>query len=436
MGSQVAAGSLVGRAGELARLEAALAAAAAGRGGTVLVAGDAGIGKTRLAAELAERALRGGATVLRGRCIDLVGTGLPYLPLVEALRPLRGSPVLGEVAGGLGELARLVPELAVPAGTRTPAGAGATDSQLRLFEESLAVLERLGEGGRALLLVLEDLHWADAFTLDLVAFLAHAVRGRRILIVATYRSDELRPGDPLSRVAGELHRARAATLLELGPLRQDEVELLVARLSTGEPGELAATIHARSEGNPFYAEELVTAQGGGRLPRALRDLLLQRIARLDAETRLVLRIAAAAGRDVLYRLLAAVVDPPESRLSAALQQAVEHGVLVADPPAGVFRFRHALLAEAVYATLLPGEREAVHGRLARALAEAPGLGAGRAVAGELAQHWAAAGRPVEALAASVRAARDAEAVAARRRRCGTWSGRWSCGTASRTPRSW
>ena len=412
MGSQVAPGSFVGRAVELARLEAAMAAASAGRGGTVLVAGDAGIGKTRLADELAERALRGGATVLRGRCIDLVGSGLPYLPLVEALRPLRGSPALGDVPGGLGELARLVPELAVPAGAAAPTGADATDSQLRLFEAALAVLERLGAGGRPLLLVLEDLHWADASTLDLVAFLAHAVPRRRILIVATYRSDEPRPHDPLPRVVGELHRARAATVLELGPLGHDEMALLVARLAAGETAELAATVQARSDGNPFFAEELLAAGlDGEQLPRALHDLLLRQVAHLDAETRLVLRIAAAAGRDVPFPLLAGVVDLPEPRLLAALHQAVEHGVLVPDQPAGTFRFRHALLAEAVYATLLPGEREAVHGRLALALAEAQGPGAAHAAAGELAQHWAVAGRPVEALAASVQAARDAEAVA-------------------------
>jgi DNA-binding CsgD family transcriptional regulator/tetratricopeptide (TPR) repeat protein len=405
MGPQVAAGSLVGRAAELALLEAAMAAAAAGDGGAVLVAGEAGIGKTRLAGELAEGALRAGATVLRGRCIDLVGTGLPYLPLVEALRPLRGSPALGDLPGGPGELARLLPELGTPA----PEGAGATDSQPRLFEAALAVLDRLGEEGRPLLLVLEDLHWADASTLDLVAFLAHAVPGRRILLLATYRSDEPRPRDPLPRVVAELRRARAATLLELGPLADGEMALLVARLPGGEAAELAATVRARSEGNPFFAEELLAAGlAGERLPRALHELLLRRVAQLDAETRRVLRIAAAAGRDVPYPLLAAVAGLPEPRLLHGLEQAVEHGVLVPDQPAGAYRFRHALLAEAVYATLLPGEREAVHGRLARALAEAAGPGA---AAGELAQHWAAAGRPVEALAASVRAARDAEAVA-------------------------
>jgi tetratricopeptide (TPR) repeat protein len=213
-------------------------------------------------------------------------------------------------------------------------------------------------------------------------------------------------------VVGELRRARAATVLELGPLADDEMALLVARLAGGEATELAAAVRARAEGNPLFAEELLAAGlEGERLPRALHDLLLRRAAHLDAETRLVLRVAAAAGRDVPYPLLAAVVHLPEPRLLAALQQAVEHGVLVPDQPAGAYRFRHALLAEAVYATLLPGEREAVHGRLARALAEAGGPDAARAAAGELAQHWAAAGRPVEALAASVRAARDAAAVA-------------------------
>lgn len=382
------AGSLVGRSRELERLEAALAGAAAGRGSTVLVAGEAGIGKTRLASEFAERARAGGATVLVGRCIDLVGTGLPYLPLVEALRPLRGSPALG---GELRELQRLVPELAEPEalGDRHP------DPQLRLFEEVLTVLERLGAEAPTVL-VLEDLHWADASTLDLLAFLARAAPERRLLIVATYRRDELRPAEALHR---------QAVVLELGPLDLGEIEQLL-----GAPSDLAEAIYARSEGNPFFAEELLAAAARGEqtLPRVLREALLQRVAGLDVASRSVLRAAAAAGRDVPYGLLAAVVSLPEPELLESLRQAVEHGVLVPDQSARAFRFRHALLAEAVYATLLPGEREELHRRLAGALAAGPELGAGAA---ELAHHWAAAGRPAEALAASVRAAKEAEGVA-------------------------
>jgi DNA-binding CsgD family transcriptional regulator/tetratricopeptide (TPR) repeat protein len=168
---------------------------------------------------------------------------------------------------------------------------------------------------------------------------------------------------------------------------------------------VADTIVARSEGNPFFAEELLAvAGGGGELPRGLRELLLQRVADLDHPTQRVLHMAAAAGRDVGYPLLHATVEVPEHDLRDSLRHAVEHGVLVADQASGSFRFRHALLAEAIYATILPGEREELHARLADALAR------DGAPAAELAPHWAAAGRNSEALVASVEAARQAEAV--------------------------
>jgi DNA-binding CsgD family transcriptional regulator len=411
MEGRAAAASFVGRTGELEKLEGALASAAAGRGSTFLIAGEAGIGKTRLVLELADRARTDGTTVLTGRCIDLVGTGLAYLPLVEALRPLRHSSAVAGVPGGLRELSRLVPELARPP-TSVPIEGDAALSQVRLFEELLAVLERLSTAA-PLLLVLEDLHWADASTLDLVAFLAHAAGAERIVIVGTYRSDELGPAAALQGLVTEFLRDREATVLELGPLDREDIELLVlAADPETRSAELASTIYTRSEGNPFFAEELLAAaaRDDETLPRVLRDALLQRVARLDAVSRSVLRMAAAAGRDVPYALLAAVISLPEQKLLTALEQAVEHGVLVPDQSARAFRFRHALLAEAVYATLLPGEREAVHGRLASALAANPTLVASRTATGEVAQHWAAAGRPVEALVASVQAASDAEAV--------------------------
>ena len=169
---------------------------------------------------------------------------------------------------------------------------------------------------------------------------------------------------------------------------------------------LTDAIAARSEGNPFFAEELLAAGDRGReLPRGLRDLLLQRVARLDPATQSLLRLAAAAGHDVGYPLLRAVAARPEPDLRQSLRRAVEHGVLVAEQATGSLRFRHALLAEAVYTTILPGEREELHARLAEELARGAA-----APAAELAPHWAAAGRSAEALAASVEAARQAEAV--------------------------
>jgi DNA-binding SARP family transcriptional activator len=401
----------VGRAPELRRLEAALDAAAAAQGGAVLIAGRAGIGKTHLSAELMDRARRRGASVLSGRCIQLVGSGLPYLPLVDALRPIRGSSALDELADELHELPRLVPDLT---GRRNggPDDHAGPDSRLRLFEEVLAVLERLSAAA-PLVLVLEDLHWADESTLDLVAFLAHTVRDRRIVLVATYRSEAVEPGDHLHALAS----SAGVTSLQLEPLDPDEVKAMLAAsgdrlLST----ELLAAISQRSQGNPLFARELLAAatRGETEMPPALRDLLLASVARLDAGTRSVLRVVAAAGRDVPYGLLAAVMPLDELELAEALRRAVEHDVLVSDQTAGTFRFRHELFSEAVYGTLLAGERELLHERLARALTDEPRLAASGpgapAAAGEAAQHWAAAGRPVEALAASLQAAREAEAV--------------------------
>jgi DNA-binding CsgD family transcriptional regulator len=374
----------------------------------VLVGGEAGIGKTRLISELAERAHRAGAAVLIGHCIELMGTGLPYLPILAALRQLRGSPLCTDIP----ELSRLAPELAGPGRRSTgrpPRDRGDTDRQVRLFEEVRGLLDRLAVDA-PVVLVLEDLHWADASTLDLVSYLAYGITGSRILLVATYRDDEARVGDLLPRLVTGLMRAGRASALRLGPLADDELTAVLRDIPGGTfPADLTAAIVERSGGSPFFAEELLAAASRGEqtLPPLLRDALLSRVAPLGVEGRVVLQAAAAVRRDVPYRLLAAVVPLAEHQVQQALRHAVEHRILVADQTAGTFRFRHALLAEAVYATLIPGEREGLHARLARALGE------DHASAGELAPHWVAARRPVEALAASVRAARNAEAVSGR-----------------------
>jgi DNA-binding CsgD family transcriptional regulator len=370
----------VGRAGELGELERALDSTRAGTGAAVLVAGEAGIGKTRLASELARRARGAGFEVLLGRSIDLVGTELPYQPFAEALRPL-GKPWQAD---------RRVP-----------------GSQLRVFEETLALLTGCA-ASTPVLLVLEDLHWADTSTLDLIVFLAHNLGDRPVLLVATYRADEPSSAGRMRRLAEGVRRSGSAVVLELGPLERDELTaLLTAHAGASLPAAMADTIAARSEGNPFFAEELLAASGGQsvELPEALRDLLLQRVARLDHPTQDVLRLAAAAGREVGYPLLHATVQLPDGALRDSLRAAVEGGVLTAEPETGSFRFRHALLAEAIYATILPGEREELHARLAEELARG-----GAASPTELAPHWEAAGRSTEALAASVDAARQAEAV--------------------------
>ena len=373
-----ASGVFVGRVRELEEFERALEAARDGIGATLLVSGEAGIGKTRLASEFGSCAHDAGFEVLLGRSIDLVGTELPYQPFVEALRPL-GDP--RQVDG------------------QSPR------SQLQVFENMCAMLAERAAAA-PVLLVLEDLHWADTSTLDLVVFLAHNLDDRPLLLLTTYRANEPSSAERMRRLEDGVRRSGSALVLELGPLERDELKaLLAARADAALPAAVTDTIAVRSQGNPFFAEELLAAAGeGGELTRRLRDLLLRRVTRLDHMTQGVLRLAAAAGHEVGYPLLHATVDLPESDLRDSLRQAVEHGVLVADTEAGSFRFRHALLAEVIYATILPGEREDLHAQLARELTRA-----GRAAA-ELAPHWAAAGCRAEAFAASIAAAREAEVV--------------------------
>ena len=371
--------AFAGRAAELGTLEQALAAARAGRGAAILVAGEAGIGKTRLAAEITGRAREAGWQTLLGRSIDLVGTELPYQPFAEALRPIGGPRPAASSAG----------------------------SQLQVFEETLALLTRHASA-TPVLLVLEDLHWADTSTLNLVVFLAHHLAERPVVLLATYRQGEPSSKGRMARLADGVRRSGSGLVLDLGPLPPEDLAALLATASAAAlTPALADAIVARSGGNPFFAEELLAAGGNATagLPHRLRDLLLQRVERLDPAAQDLLRLVAAAGRDVGYPLLRALAALPEPDVRGALRQAVEHEVLVADQAAGTFRFRHPLLAEAVYSTILPGEREELHARLAGELSRTAA-----ASPAELAPHWAAAGRAAEALTASVEAARQAEAV--------------------------
>jgi DNA-binding NarL/FixJ family response regulator len=367
--------AFVGRVHELEQLEKALAAGATGHGATVLVTGEAGIGKTRLASEVIQRADEVGFEVLIGRSIDLLGTDLSYQPFVEALRPLGTLP--------------------------------GADSQSRFFEETLA---RLGERAAVvpLLLVLEDVHWADASSLDLLVYLSHHVHDRRILALATCRADDVSSAERMRRLADGLRRSGSALTVHLGPLGVTELStLLAARAQAPPTPAVMRSILARAEGNPFFAEELLVAAdaGSGELPARLLDVLTSRLAGLDPTARSLVRLVAAAGRDVSFGLLVAVAALGERDVSASLRAAVEHGVLIADPDSERLRFRHPLLSEAVYATILPGEREWLHGRIADELARAR-----RAAPAELAPHWALAGRSRDALSASMAAAGEAESV--------------------------
>jgi DNA-binding CsgD family transcriptional regulator/tetratricopeptide (TPR) repeat protein len=374
---------LIGRSAELAALEAALEAASRGQGRLVVVEGDAGIGKSRLVETFTASAATKGARVLVGCCPPLV-EDLPYAPVLDILRQL------GE-----------------PAGTHQPGDRG------RFFRQ---VADLLAGDGTPTVAVVEDLHWADGSTRDLLAFLARTLRDSAVLLVLTVRGDELAPGHPLAGVLAELDRGRRSERLRLDPLTRAEVEMQVAAILDRRPGpRMVEVLFRRAEGNPFLTEELLAVgPESDRLPATVRDVVLARLARLGPPAQRVLRAAAVIGRSSDHRLLAEVAEAAgvaAGPLDPPVAEAVEHALLV--PVGDGYRFRHELVREAVYASLLPGERARLHARVAASLRASPG-GTAVVAPAEVAHHFDAAGQTPEALAASVRAAvaaRDAHAPA-------------------------
>jgi predicted ATPase len=235
------------------------------------------------------------------------------------------------------------------------------------------VVERLA-GATPLLLIMEDLHWADRSTRDLLAYLVACLRSGRVLVVLTFRSDELHRSHPLRGLLGELGRSRR--VLRLEPARFTGSELaeqlagLLGQPSAEPPARLVDEVYARSEGNPFFAEELVLAGGGAgpsALPPGMREVLLTRVIRLRQHTQRLLRVTAAAGPGATEPVLAAVAGMDDETLVQGLREAVDQQLLVPEPGGAGYVFRHALVAEAVYDELLPGERVSLHTALARAL---------------------------------------------------------------------
>jgi DNA-binding NarL/FixJ family response regulator len=415
MPQHVMSGRFVGRGEELARLRELLARAAVGEPLVALIGGEAGVGKTRLVEQLAATVGEQGARVLRGGCVPLGEEGLPFAPVVQALRGLaRGldAAELEAVAGpASADLGRLVPDLAwVGEAAAGPVVVAA--GQGRLFELLLGVVERLAADA-PLLWVLEDLHWADRSTRDLLAYLAAYLRSGRVLLVGTFRSDELHRLHPLRGLLGELARNRRVRRLQLARFSRAELaEQLAGLLGTNPPAGLVEEIYARSEGNPFFTEELVLAGADpGVLPPSLGELLLTRLVQLGRGTQQLLGVAAAAGPGVTGTLLATVAGTDEAALLDGLREAVDQQLLLPEPGGDGYVFRHALVAEAVYGELLPGERVRLHTALAGALeagVDAGGTPAARAAG--LAHHWSAAGDQPRALRASVEAATAAERV--------------------------
>jgi ATP/maltotriose-dependent transcriptional regulator MalT len=412
MPARVTSDAFIGRRVELAQLEAALNGARAGSSALVFVAGESGVGKSRLTDHFAQRAKAAGARVLWGDCIDLGDSELPYAPIVSALRALvrQGHPVFDALGAQRAELARLLPELGTPGDLIVEPYAGS--AQGRLFELLLVLFERLAAES-PVVLVIDDLHWADRSTRDFLAFLARNVCHQRLLVVSTFRVDELHRRHPLRPFLAEIERTERASRVPVERFTPDELSAqLTAILGSAPDDDLLDRVWMRSEGNPLFAEEILAAEreGDGTLPESLRDALMLRVEALGDVTQEALRWVSAAQRidhDVLAE--ASGLDP--RALRDALREAVAHHVLVTQFD-GHIAFRHALLREAVYDDLLPGEHAELHLRLARVLEarldRAPCTGLDQAA--EIAHHFDAAGDQPAALRTAVRAGKTAERV--------------------------
>jgi DNA-binding CsgD family transcriptional regulator len=407
MSSRAVSPVFAGREAELTVLASALGDAADGLPRMVLVGAEAGGGKSRLVGEFAA-GLGSRALVLVGGCVELSAAGLPSAPFTAALRQLvrqRGAAEVSALLGtrDTGELAGLLPEFGRP-----PGGADPDLARARLFELLLALLETLAER-LPLVLVVEDVHWADRSTRDLLGFLARNLRHVAVLLLVTFRSAELHRTHPLRPLLAELDRVEGVTRLELQRLSRSQVEAPLEGILGRPPGPvITSAVYERGNGIPLFTEALVNADGTVSLgvPWSLRDQLLGTVKDLPEQTQQVLRSAAASGGiRVGHGLLAAVTGLDDLALAAALRPAVAANVVAAD--ADGYAFRHELIREAVWEDLLPGERTQAERAFAEALEADPALSPDGMVAVRLALHWRGANEYERALEAAWAAAATA-----------------------------
>ena len=425
MRSRLTSSHFVGRAGELAELQRAFDEAASGRPGLVLVGGDSGVGKTRLVSEFEQRhelsseqagvggSDSAGVIFLRGQSLEQSDGDLPYAPLLGALRPVvRGRhEALAELsAGDRSQLATILPGLEEDGRERDqrpdPSG------QLRLFEAILELLEILAEC-EPLVLALEDVHWADRSTRAFIAFAARSLRQTRVLLLLSYRTDELHRRHPLRPLLSELERLDRVRRIDLQPFDRDELsEVLTDILGSAPDGSLLSRLFARSEGNALYTEELLAAgtDGRGAAPQSLRDAFIARIEELSPDAQRIARVVSV-GRVLDEATFAAVTGLELDVVQAALREAVAEQVLISCDVTG-FGFRHALLREALHDDLLPGERSELHLALAHRLELDCGVDDEQELERKtaIAGHYAAAGDQPAALRSTIAAARAAQRV--------------------------
>jgi len=401
----------VARGAQLEQFQLALERAGTGEPGAILLSGDAGVGKTRLLARMAELAQAQDALVVICHCVDLGDVGLPYLAFADALGQLRSATdTVQQAIAARPALGRLLDD-----GLGEPhAGVENQAARLQLFDGIAAVLGASGTPQRPLLLMIEDLHWADSSSRDVLRFLLVRLRGEHLLVVGTYRTDDLHRRHPLRPVLAELLRLPKVEHLELQPFTREEL----GQFSTAITGEVLSDetlqrVLQRSEGNAYFAQELLeSGPDMAALPDSLADVLHSRLERLNPAVQTLARIASVSGRRVSEPLLWAVASqdpsfPDAASFDATLREAVAHHVLAAEDSEWI-AFRHALLAEAVYADLLPGELAGLHRLYLRQLSADPALGS----KAELAHHALRSHDLPAALSASYSAAREAAEVLA------------------------
>ena len=400
--SPAPAAAMVGRAAELAEVRRLFDGVREGLPAALLVEGEAGIGKSRLVREFAEEIVNA-ADVHVGWCLDLGASRTPYGPLTGILRSIvarmGADRVRATVGVGVEALGMLLPEL-----VDAPADRDRTSPE-RLRDAIASLIEAAAESAPQVLVV-EDLHWADDSTLAILSFLLRTLSRGRVLLLITCRTDDVRRGDGVSRFIGEATRARLLERLTVARLDDDDVRELVEQI-TGRSITASALerLQVRAEGVPFIVEEIAGCSQGP-LPESLRDLLLARFDRLGDEARRVVQVVSGAERPLTHPLITRLTDLPEARLDEAIREATRTGILVVGEDD--YRFRHALLREAVHDDLLPGERARLHRAYAETL-EAQCDGTDSADAAALAYHWQLAQDDRKAIIAAAEAMRQAKA---------------------------
>jgi DNA-binding SARP family transcriptional activator/tetratricopeptide (TPR) repeat protein len=423
----------VGREDSLGWLQAQWSDARGGSGRLGVIAGEAGIGKTRLASELTRAAHQEGAAVFLGRCHEEVL--ISYQPFVEAfsryVAAVSPEVLRGQLGVYGGELARLVPELArrLP-DLPEPVSDDSEGQRFRLFEAAASLLANASRSW-PVVLVLEDLHWADKPTALLLTHVVRSIQTERVLVIGTYRDTEL--GEPLASVLANLHRERAVERLRLGSLHRGEVATMISEwLGRAPPTHFAHALHRETEGNPFFIEEVlrhlieadaVEGTEWGRLasftelgiPDGVREAIERRLATLSPAARRTVTMAAAIGRSFSIAVLDALAELPGDRLLEALEEATERRIVEEEAGAlGRYTFAHALIRETLYASLSGPRRAGLHRRIG-AILEQQHAGDAEPPLGELAYHFVAAAEPgavAKTVDYSVRAARRALAALA------------------------